>query len=467
MCYLYSYECFIANPTHLTTRVQMTSTNNQQAIDLKVAIKELNDHAPNITFLIVCERSDAQDLNALNMQSTILRTAHGDDLFNALKKHTQSNASNSALIGVTSHQQKSIFSLKPKLHWTALIYLNAKDKPAENLQSIYALGWRAINLIKNTKAHDEHIINIPQTPTENMLADAFAGTILELKGNKGALKTLAKIRSRESFETSAQNETKNPFPILYETSQMVIEDLRAHYAESRDTDINAGLAIIEETRQTIDDNLPRQWDAFIEPAREMAHAGISIPQILGAAIYTSDNVYNRANARTIAELLNTDPAPIIDFNGYNAFADTDSQHRSHKLACLETHEYIQSQTNQPHPIEPSAAADIYFQTAQQMTDLLLQGKPSGWCAPALIILGKTIKETPDISKQLAAEIFSMEINAIAWDDIRKINLSLNALKSKQDEITISDLIELLRQDETTRETAILIKELSQITQDSA
>jgi len=204
----------------------------------------------------------------------------------------------------------------------------------------------------------------------------------------------------------------------------------------------------------MDENTVRQWTSFIEPALEMVWGDISIAQILGAAIYTCDNVYNRSAAYMVAEILNTDPAPALQFEGYNAFSDTESQQRSHKLACFETFEYLQ--THQYEIQNPN----IYFETAQSLCNTLLNGKPNGFCAPALIAMGQHIVKTPDVSREELSGIFSAEINTLQWNTIRDMHILLIEHKMRGENVDINTIIEILRQGEDTRESAILLKHLS-------
>ena len=186
----------------------------------------------------------------------------------------------------------------------------------------------------------------------------------------------------------------------------------------------------------------------------MAWAGLSIAQILGAAIYTSDNVYNRTSAYMIADILNTDPTPSLQFEGYNAFADIESQQRNHKIACLETLEHLEERQREGRNAHP------FFNIAMHCSQALLDGKPNGFCAPALVLVGQNIAKTPDITKEEVANMFSNEVNTIPWLAIRNMNKEIINLKRQSREVSLKTIVEILRRDEDTRESAILIKQLS-------
>ena len=240
---------------------------------------------------------------------------------------------------------------------------------------------------------------------------------------------------------------------MLETVQMIFEDISASPQGQKDPITNA-LSIVTETIETMDENTIPQWQNFIAAAQEMAWADLSTSQILGAAIYTSDNVYNRTSAYMIAEILNTDPAPIVQFEGYSAFADIDSQQRNHKVACRETFEYVQ--TRQMDGQNP----DSYFKMAKQSCEMLLDGKPNGFCAPALVAAGQHIEKTPEITKEELSRIYSENINNISWSAIRDLHRSISELRKLNKCNGLNSIVEILRQDDEARDSAILIKQLA-------
>jgi len=456
----------------------MTSTNNQQAhkketlllsnaqSQCEEAAREFKDFQNNLNIIIVVADAQSAEAALLEKQSEILALPSGEKLHNLLKAHLTQNNINSQLIGITKHTQKKLMGLTSEEHFNVLIALNTSNHAdSESLKGeIYALIWQALSVIDDVKRDVEECItsnddiitakwNDAQQASRNMLADIFSGSLLEVKGQRGALKTIAKIRSKACFENLRDYDAQsNPFPIMLETAQMVLDDL--HKPDSNIHPIKQALSITSETIETMDENTIRQWQNFIEAAQEMAWGGLSISQILGAAIYTSDNVYNRTSAYMIADTLNTDPTPSLQFEGYNAFVDIDSQQRNHKIACLETLEHLEERQRE----ERNAKA--FFEIAMHSCQTLLEGKPNGFCAPALILVGQNIIKTPDITKEEVAGIFSNEINATTWSEIRNMHKEIIALKKQHKEISIKTIIEILRREEHTRESAILVKQLS-------
>ena len=403
----------------------------------------------------------------LQKQNEILEFPEGQNLNNLLKAQLEHPEHKTKLIGIISEEKSKFFGLKTVTKYTALICVNAIN--CENkvtlTAELYRAIWKTYSIISDIKNEDDTLTltkngittakwNNEQIASRNMFADIFAGSLSELKGQKSALKTIAKQRCISCFDDLYRYDARtNPLPIMLENAQMAFEDVK-NAAPASQNDIECALNIVTEIIETMDENTIRQWQNFISLAQEMAWAGISTSQILGAAIYTSDNVYNRTSAHMIAETLNTNPAPIIEFQGYNAFSDPDSQQRNHKLACLETFEYAYSECSIHED------KNIFTKLAEQACELLLDAKPNGFCAPALIALAQEIENDPDHSKETLSKRFSEQINALPWDAIRELNRDLITLRKGNRLKGLASIIDVLRQNEDTRDSALLIKQLA-------
>jgi hypothetical protein len=458
------------------TSENIEATHNKPHVELDAARKcrgkittEFEEFDKQLTVIITLSGVQTNQDTLTEKQSNIINLPQGQELFNALKKHIESASPTSQVIGIISQQQKKLMGLKSASRYTALINIDVSQHPdTKSLENdIYAHIWKTLSIIDDIKNKNEALIitsgsltttkwNDLQTTSRNLFADIFAGSLTELKGQKGAIKNLTKKRCIACFQELQSYEARaNPLPIMLETIQMVYDDVCGARREEK-SNIKKALNITSEVIDTMDENVIRQWQSFIDAAHEMAWAGLSTAQILGTAIYTSDNVYNRTSAYMIAEILNTDPTPVIKFDGYNAFADLDIQQRSHKIACLETFEYAQSR--QTFGTTP----ETYFQMAHQSCDMLLEGKPNGFCAPALILLGQTVKETPDITKEALSEMFAAQMSAMPWAVVRDLHKSITDLRKNNKCKGLNSIIEVLRLDDETRDAAILIKVLADI-----
>lgn len=460
----------IIQQTHKKERVELQeaqSSDNKKAKTSRDQIaSEFKTFDPELNFIYVICGTQKDDQALLDKQHEILSLPQGQDLFNALKKHLSENIPPSKIIGIVENTQKTMWGLKSTTTYSTIIAINAQELIQEKTleENIYGLSWMALSTINDIRNNNLSSLSVSKesiyTPkwndnyktSQNLFADVFAGSILELNGKKNAIKEITKRKTIACFEDlKGYDALLNPLPNMLETIQMIYEDITN--ASSSDNNLEVSLNIVSETIDTMDENSIAQWQAFIEPAREMAWAGLPVSQILGAAIYTSDNVYNRTSAYMIAEILNTDPAPIIEFDGYNAFAETETQQRNHKIACLETFEFIQTrQIEKQNPIS-------YFNMAEQSCEMLSTGKPNGFCAPALIACGQKIEATPEISKKELSNIYTDHINALPWPTIRNLHRAITELRKNNRHKGLASIVEILSQDEDTRDAAILINHI--------
>ena len=102
----------------------------------------------------------------------------------------------------------------------------------------------------------------------------------------------------------------------------------------------------------------------------------------------------------------------------------------------------------------------HFKMAQQSCEMLLDGKPNGFCAPAMIVIGQKITETPEPTKEETSRIYSKHINNLPWGAIRDLHKTICELRKENKCNGLNSIIEILRQDDETREAAILIKQLA-------
>lgn len=454
----------------------MTSENNEQTISIKKArqhcdniARQLNAHKSNYHIIFTITGAQSNEKAIVEKQSQILQLPHGQNLQNKLKRHLDANNAKSAVVGIITEEKKKMMGLLTQEHYTALVNLNTDSTEDHTIlkTDIFGLIWQFISIIKDIESQNERLItkqndvtspkwNNLETARRQMLSDAFGASILQINELKTAIKHVAKHRAEESFEQLKSYDAKQyPFPAIMETTELVYQDL-FHTRLAKESSFQTALNITEEIKHSIDENTALQWQTFIDPARDMAWAAVPVPQILGAAIYTSDNVYNRSLAQLISEILNSTPTPIIEFDGYNAFSDIDGQKRSHKLACFETFEFALKSGY------ADERASTFIDFAEQSCEMLLEAKPCGWCAPALFEVAKTLNTSADADKETLFNIFSNEINMMDWNIIRTLNKNLIERKSQDKECNLNSIIDILRQEEETRTAAITIKALQNL-----
>lgn len=380
----------------------------------------------------------------------------------------------STFIGLTQETEKSIIpflNILSKTKSTAALWL--KTEEFETLEDagleIYRQLWTILKLqdaIKSENAHGYKHLNHIFTPKvlgleeakANMLADAFAAIAMELTGRSDMIKHLAKTRCEMSFNRILDFEAEqHPYPIILDATNLVFAEMKEPAeipTEKQTPRLPLTYKMTEEIGLTCDDQFISQWQAFIEPAREMLLAGVDIRHILGAAIYTSEDAYNRSIAYLVCDILNTEPAPIANFEGYNTFADIDSQTRNHNKACEREFDDIIRQSENGGD---KTLADLCLKTAHTQCWNLLGGNPVGWCAPALIAAAELAQK--NAAEAEIQDAFQNTNKDIDWVEVRLLHRGLIDLKKQNKFPTLDSIAELLRQNEDTRHVAIEIKHL--------
>jgi hypothetical protein len=454
----------------------MTSENNKQTLETKKIrsycdsiARELNEFSSTYNVIVIITGAQSNSDALLEKQSEILELPHGQNFFNKLKTYLSSSTPHSGVVGIITENKKALLGLQSKERFTAIVNLDAAglEEEAQIKEDVYALIANFISITEDIKNKNESLFSVHneitapkwtevENATRNILADTFAGAIMQLNGNKTAFRNIAKRRAHDSFtRLQFYDATAYPFPTIMETAILAYEDVLAS-AHIKDNAFKIAINTAQEVRQSLEENAVLQWQSFIRPAREMAAADIPIQQILGAAVYTSDNVYNRTFAHMIAEIINCDPAPIIQFDGYNAFADLESQQRAHRIACLEILDFaMQESLGRDKPV-------IYIEIAEKNCQMLFEGKPCGWCAPAIFEVAKTLNADPNTTKERISEIFSEHTHMLQWDVIRIVHRNLLGMRAQGKEITFNTLIDILRQEDETRDAAISMKTLQNL-----
>jgi len=440
--------------------------------------KHITSLTKNQDFIIIIAgaQSDAEALEA--KRDRILALPLGQDIYNSvktfLKKEEHTKAAGN-LICCLKKAQNTILGIPLKQNHVNIItlntsfYTNQQDIKIE----LYSMLWKCLELQKQHKKQtadnsaksdkNEPILLKPnfsdtQNIYLNMIGDAFCAALHEKEGNTNFITKLAQKRCLDSLEKPwKHNGRMQPYPIIYETTKLVYEDMHRIF-DSKANIVDASIKIAEEVEASIqDENKILQWNAFIEPAQEIAYFDTDISRILGEAIYGSDVAYNRATAQIISTILKIDPMLKLEFEGYNPFSDTETQALRHKKECYQIFDFLQ--TKQGSIQTPSD----YFDTAINNCELLLNGAPAGWCAPALIQLGEIVANEPRAKSEELYDIFKEKINELEWHLIRNLHRDLIFIKKKKKKISIDTIIDLLRQDDKTRDYAASIKILKSLT----
>ena len=340
------------------------------------------------------------------------------------------------------------------------LYVNADafDNEEEAKLTLYHNIFLTLHLYETLKTAppNENAISITSYPKDasylNMLGDAFAAFFFELSDRTGMIKTLAKKRCLQSLEKTLKYPAEiMPFPIIIDMANLVFKDMKHQKQKA----LPLAYAMTKEVELTCDDNITRQWLSFIGPAIEMAWSNASIKDILGAAAYTSESVFNRSIAYLISEILTTEPTSLNNLPSFNPFMDIEAQDRLHKRRCQEKLEAS---------ISNNAKADTktLLKAAKKQCDQFLDGNIIGWCAPALIEAALKIelhKNTAKCREEIQL-VFQNTAYNLSWPAVKAVHHDLTNLRRNGQTATIVDMIEFLRRDEQSRDAALSLKKLS-------
>lgn len=433
--------------------------------------EEIEKEYPQFTFICIAYQDDDLAKHITTKTKNILKHPAGESLAFELKNLKPKDSTAIECIGLSYGKKKSLFGLlsKTEILTGFLINANAFETLEEVKTELCGQIWKMLKLHDDIQNKDEaryrpqNNIFLPKTngiehAKSNMLSDVFAGSYMELSGRRNALKDLAKQRCERALGKTQNFIPKDhPFPTALDSTIMVFQDMNEENTKA--TPAKTARLIAQEIAETFDDNVIKRWQAFIESAQEMIWSGTSIPDTLGAAIYTSENAYNRSNAYLAAEIIKTQTTQMTGFEGYNPFSDIEIQERQHMKRCEERFQPLMSQ------IALSANADQFLKIAHQQCLDLLHGNPVGWDAPALAAAGfaytnkKDEKDEAASPLEKASQAYRDSTQIFQWKNVKNLHRALIQHQRRGKTPTLNTIIEILAQGENSREAAMTIKKL--------
>ena len=267
---------------------------------------------------------------------------------------------------------------------------------------------------------------------EKLMADAFAAMRLESIGEKGAVQQIIKrLCGLATEKATASHPEHHPLPLAMDALNVVYRDLKDNIPP-KSGKLEHTHFMATEIGMTYDDNNIAQWPKFSYAAQDMAWADFKVNQILSAAIYGSDNPYIRSIAHICAESLNTAPVPLKSTDIYNPFSDHKTGERAHvRLGRVKFFEIMEKINDGEDP-------HIFLDIARKQTRALLQNKPLGWAAPALIEAEnacRLFQENPLAEVDMIVNAFEDMFTKIRWNDLRKLNRKITMWRQKNQDIT--------------------------------
>lgn len=398
--------------------------------EVQAELKDLN------TLFIAYEPGkSAQALNAKRHE--IYKHRDGGAVFEYLRTQATEDFNETKFIGLNEHIKKRLWPPFRQRNVIAIFFVNAAHFVEQDQLRHWAYSqvWKAIALLKNYRKAEEPIyedkngIVAPKPDATtlsslNMLGDAFAAIIQNLKGQDGHISAISRQRCLETVRKLLHhNIALYPFPIAEEAAQIVYEDLYDKtLREQKPFTLAAEMA--GEIGYTFDDTAINQWQNFANRAQEMAWMDFDKSKILSTAIYTSEDPYVRSMAYLVAETLNLHPAPSGELGTHNPFADQEVNERAHIKLGRQLFKEIISNKN---------PAEALLEKSTKQNQKLLEGHVMGWSAYAMLDALMVYKDLHDADtdlEELATAKFEQSFYETDWKALLKLNRII--LRHKRD-----------------------------------
>ncbi len=350
--------------------------------------------------------------------------------------------------------------------YLGLCFLNySRFDSLENLKNhTLHISWHAIALYKEyidfRKSKDKkepdtfidnHNIIIPKLTDHqrfhrNLMADIFSASVQTLQGKEEAFETLSKQRISDTLSpTKGFRAEEFPFPMCIDTLKYVFKDNISQYKKNKKT-IHSAVKITEDIGNTHTSTSIEQWHGFSYPAQQLAWVGYEAEEILGAALYTSDNTYVQSIADMISENIAIKPKITTNLPDYNPYTNQEVNSRLHNKLCKELLESLQR--NIATPEDYSLIIDII--NKQNLS--LKEGKLMGWCVPALIPMADMIKKCPndEIFENIfndAINRYEEEIDNISWETLSLLSKQLFVIKRDNGYISWNNILDIVSEND--------------------
>ncbi len=364
----------------------------------------------------------------------------------AFLPHLQKMAGSSGheFSGISIKTEKIAFILiKEKI--LACFFVNADrlESADEARRHALFLAWQALSLIedyRNDKKEDYQETNgviIPKPDKmlrtwKYMLADAFSVLMLEMEKKRDSIGNLGRQRSTTVLTANPGSRPEQyAFPLIYDATRLLYHDMGK--TQDPRENVSRALQLTREIGETFDRTTARQWWTFSRTAQEMAWLGVEDKNILGAAVYSSEDPYVRATAYLVAEALNFQTLLPAAVGSYNPFADPETCERYHMKACDEAFRTAIGRVNQNNSSLP------FIDEAQKQNRRLMGGNPIGWCAYPLMCAEVACRTSPTEAKIT----FDKALAEVPWSKVQDITRMIILLRREGADVTPDLLTEKL------------------------
>lgn len=365
----------------------------------KVVSKQIKSGFPELTIEYILhkenERAQTLDKNLPNIKKhvagkTLLESPSLADKQKILEKNK------SRFTVIAKHEKNGILGLFKSRAFIGISFINYdRFRSASDLRNhALHLAWHAIELYLDairTKKDDDDIISfiedknlfIPhldeaQRAYRNLISDIFSATVQRLQGRKNAFEHVVTQRIYDTLTPQPDFEAEIfPSPICADTFDFAFNNCEKNNRHESDLFVKAA-NITRDISAAFDINTIEQWRNFALPAQYMAWTGSSPETILGAALYTAENIHTQSISDMIAERMDLRAELLSVIDAYNPFAHPETNLKIHKKKCTKLKDNIffkiQNQSN----------IGLLLDEATKQNQKLFDNDLSGWCADILI-----------------------------------------------------------------------------------
>ncbi|MGB4106354.1 MAG: hypothetical protein WBK55_01000 [Alphaproteobacteria bacterium] len=409
-----------------------------------VVRREIQQEFPALTLLYIVH-ADGQRTKALEARrGELLEHPAGAVFLPHLQRMAQNGGPEFSGISIKIEKKFLILSKEKIL---ACFFVNADrlENADEARRHALFLAWQSLSLIedyKNDKKEDCQELDgiiVPKSDRmlrtwKYMLADAFSVLILEMDKKRDSIGNLGRQRSATALAAKAGLKPEHyAFPLVFDATRLLYHDMGK--TQDPKENVSRALQLTREIGETFDRTTVRQWWAFSRTAQEMAWLGVEDKNILGAAVYSSEDPYVRATAYLVAEALNIQtllPSPV---GTYNPFAEPETSERYHMKACEEAFRTTISRANQNNSSLP------FVDEAQKQNRRLMGGNPIGWCAYPLMCAEVASRTSPTEAKI----VFDKALAEVPWSKVQDIVRMIILLRREGEDINPVLLSEKLQE----------------------
>lgn len=317
------------------------------------------------------------------------------------QKILQKNKSRFTILG--KHEKSRFLGLFKSRAYIGISFINHdRFRSPEDLRNhALNLAWHAIELyldvIRTPKPGDvisfieQHGAIIPnlddtQRAYRNLIADIFAATVQRLQGRKNAFEMVVTQRIFDTLTPQPDFEAEFfPSPVCADTFDFAFRNCERNNNMKNDLFVKAA-NITQDISAAFDLTTIEHWHNFAVPAQYMAWTGSSPETILGAALYTAENIHTQSISDMIAErmALRAELLSIVD--SHNPFAHPETNEKVHQKKCAKIRDQIF------YKIQNQENVKLLLDEAKQQNKMLFANNVSGWCADILVKVHDAFKE---------------------------------------------------------------------------